>query len=408
MFRAFRHPAFRTLWTIVILCQVGYWFSSVSFQWVVAHRTGNDPFALGVLYFCTLAPFLLLSLPAGVLADSRDRRRLLTVTQVGAVGLAVTATVLAALADLPVPVVMLLAFLAGTVIVFVSTTSQALTANVVPLEDLSSAVPLQAAGINVARITGPALAGPVILMGGPTGAFGIYAFFAVVAALLTAGIAASRTISQVRVEPVLRRLTGGFRHARERWPALPALLIVAATSVFGSSYLGQAPVLAAQAAPGDDHAYLVLMTLSGLGALVGVLLVARQGLRRTLFPALAQLAVLGVVVAAIGSTSSFPVMAGLIVVGGGLTFSIMNSINSLLQHLVDDEQRGRVLSLYLVGWGGLLPLGGLALGALVGLLGSAAAFALYGTAAALSAVGILLLLRRRPAPGGVDAAAEPS
>src|SRR5690606_12391477 len=141
--------------------------------------------------------------------------------------------------------------------------------------------------------------------------------------------------SRVRVEPILQRLAGGFRHARERWPAVPALLIVAATSIFGSSYLGQAPVLAAQVSD-SDHTYLVLMTLSGLGALAGVLLIARQGVQRTLLPALAQLVVLGLVVAAIGVASSFPVMAGLIVVGGGLTFSIMNSINSLLQHIVDD------------------------------------------------------------------------
>src|SRR5690606_1152501 len=190
MFRAFRHPPFRSLWTVVILCQLGFWFSSVSFQWVVAHRTGNDPLALGVLYFFTLAPFLLLSLPAGVMVDSRDRRRVLTTAQIFAAALAVTAAMLAAFGDLLVPVVMPLAFLAGTVIVFVSTSSHALTANVVPLEDLSSAVPLQAAGINIARITGPALAGPVILLGGPTGAFGLYAAFAILAVLLTAGIVA--------------------------------------------------------------------------------------------------------------------------------------------------------------------------------------------------------------------------
>ena len=408
MFRAFRHAPFRSLWTVVILCQLGFWFSTVSFQWVVAHRTDNDPLALGVLYFCTLAPFLLLSLPAGVLADTRDRRRLLTATQICAVGLAVTAALLAALADLPIPVVMPLAFLAGTVIVFVSTTSQALTANVVPLEDLSSAVPLHAAGINIARITGPALAGPVILLGGPTSAFGLYAGFAVLVALLTAGVAVKRTVTRARMmEPILRRLSGGFRHARERHPAIPALLIVAATSVFGSSYMGQIPVLAAQVSSDSDRAYLVLMTLSGLGALVGVLLVARRGLPVTLTPALAQLIVLGAVVTAIGVTATFPLMAGLIVLGGGLTFSIMNSINSLLQHLVDDEQRGRVLSLYFVGWGGLLPLGGLALGALVRVLGVGGAFALYGGLAIVSAVGILLVLRR-PAPGGLDATPEPS
>jgi len=407
MFRAFRHSSFRLLWIVVILSQLGFWFSSVSFQWVVAHRTDNDPLALGLLYCCTLAPFLLLSLPAGVLADTRGRRRLLTATQLCAVGLAVTAALLAALADLPVPLVLPLAFLAGTVIVFVSTTSQALTANVVPLEDLSSAVPLQAAGINLARITGPALAGPVILLGGPTGAFGLYAGFAVVAALLTASIVATRTVTRIRMEPVLRRLSGGLRHARQRPPAVPALLIVAATSIFGSSYLGQTPVLAAQVSPDSDQTYLVLMTLSGFGALVGVLLVARRGVRMSLAPPLFQLIALGVVVGAIGFASSFPLMAGLIVIGGGLTFSIMNSINSMLQHLVDDEQRGRVLSLYFVGWGGLLPLGGLGLGALVRLLGLTGAFALYGGLAVVSAVSIMPLLRRT-APGGLDDAPEPA
>ena len=321
--------------------------------------------------------------------------------------MAVTAAMLAAFGDLLVPVVMPLAFLAGTVIVFVSTSSHALTANVVPLEDLSSAVPLQAAGINIARITGPALAGPVILLGGPTGAFGLYAAFAILAVLLTAGIVASGNVTRSPTEPVFRRLIAGFRHARERRPAVPALLIVAATSIFGSSYLGQIPVLAAQVSSDSDRAYLILMTLSGLGALVGVLLVARRGLQMTLVPALAQLVVLATVVALIGFTTSFPLMAGLIVLGGGLTFSIMNSINSLLQHLVDDEQRGRVLSLYFIGWGGLLPLGGLALGALVRLLGVAGAFVLYGGLAAVSAVGIFALLRR-PVPGGLDSATEPS
>ena len=370
MFRALPASPFRSLWTVVILCQLGFWISSVSFQWVVAHRTDNDPLALGVLYFCALAPFLFLSLPAGVFADTRDRRRLMTATQICAVGLAVTAALLAALADLPIPVVMPLAFLAGTVIVFVSTTSQALTANVVPLEDLSSAVPLHAAGINIARITGPALAGPVILLGGPTSAFGLYAGFAVLAALLTAGVAVKRTVTRARMmEPILRRLSGGFRHARERHPAIPALLIVAATSVFGSSYMGQIPVLAAQVSSDSDRAYLVLMTLSGLGALVGVLLVARRGLPVTLLRRWRSSSCSASWSPRSGSPSSFPLMAGLIVLGGGLTFSIMNSINSLLQHLVDDEQRGRVLSLYFVGWGGLLPLGGLGLGALVRLLG---------------------------------------
>lgn len=404
MFRAFRHPSYRSLWTVIVLCQLGYWCASVSFQWVVARRTDNDPFALGVLYFCLFAPYLLLSLPAGVLADSRDRRRLLIVTQSGTAVLAVTTALLSALVELPVAVIMLLGFLAGSVVVFTTAATNSLIANVVPLADLSSAVPIQAVGTNLARIAGPALAGPMILLGGPTGAFGVIAAFAIVAVMLAAGIAVTASASRARMEPILRRFVGGFRHARERSPAVPALLIVAATSLFGSSYLGQAPVLAAQVTDDHERAYLLLMTLSGLGALVGVLSVARRGLRTTLLSPVAQLVVLGMTVVAIGLTSSLPIMAALITLAGGLTFSIMNSLNSLLQHLVDDAQRGRVLSLYFVGWGGLLPIGGVLLGVLVRLRGVGEAFGLYGGLAIVSALAIVFTLRRRT--GGLDGAGQ--
>lgn len=65
MFRAMQHPPFRLLWSSVLLVQMGYWFTTIAFQWEVAHRTGNDPTALGVLYFAAFAPYLLFSLPAG-------------------------------------------------------------------------------------------------------------------------------------------------------------------------------------------------------------------------------------------------------------------------------------------------------------------------------------------------------
>ncbi|PZM93675.1 MAG: hypothetical protein DIU79_10710, partial [Actinobacteria bacterium] len=174
MFRALRHRPFRLLWIAVILGQLGYWVSSVAFQWEVASRTGHDALALGFLYFCSFTPYLILSLPAGMLADSLDRGRLLVAAQVAAAAIAVTATLLSALALMPIWAVMALSFLAGCVITVVSPTSHALIATVVPPEDLPNAVPLQSAGLNMARIAAPALVGPLLLVSGPTSALGGY------------------------------------------------------------------------------------------------------------------------------------------------------------------------------------------------------------------------------------------
>lgn len=393
MFRALRHPPFRLLWAVVILGQLGYWISSVAFQWEVAHRSGNDPLALGLLYFCSFAPYLLFSLPAGMLADNADRRRLMIAVQAGAALLAVAATLLAGWAAMSTPAVLVLSFLAGCVITVVSPASQSLIAAVVPAEDLASAVPLQSAGLNLARITGPALVGPVLLVGGSASAFGLYAVLSLGAAALAGRLGPARPARSPAAETVRRQLAAGIHHVRERRPALPALGVVAATSVFGSAYLAQLPLIAARVGGDGESAFPALVTLSGLGSLVGVLSVALRGRGLSLTPAAVQLGVLGVAMALLGVVPSFPLVAVLVVLGGGLTLSIMTSINSILQHLVDDAQRGRVMSLYFICWGGLLPFGGLGLGGLVRLVGAGWAFAACGALAGLA--GLALALRGR-------------
>ncbi|MCW3819092.1 MFS transporter [Micromonospora sp. DR5-3] len=398
MFRALRHPPFRMLWAVVILGQLGYWISSVAFQWEVAHRTGNDPLALGLLYFCSFAPYLLFSLPAGMLTDSMDRRSLMVSVQAAASLLAVAATLLATLAVMSTPAVMVLSFLAGCVITIVSPASQALIAAVVPDEDLASAVPLQSAGLNLARITGPALVGPVLLIGGPASAFGVYAVLSLGAAALAgrlgAGGPAARPVRAASGESARRRLAAAFHHVRARHPALPALGIVAATSVFGSAYLAQLPLIAARVGGDSESTFPTLVTLGGIGSLIGVLSVAWRGRGLSPVPAAVQLVVLGVVMALFGVVPSFPLLTVLMILGGGLTLSIMTSINSILQHLVDDAQRGRVMSLYFVCWGGLLPFGGLGLGGLVRLVGAGWAFAGYGVVASLAGLALALGARR--------------
>lgn len=395
MFRALRHRPFRLLWIAVILGQLGYWVSSVAFQWEVASRTGHDALALGFLYFCSFTPYLILSLPAGMLADSLDRGRLLVAAQVAAAAIAVTATLLSALALMPIWAVMALSFLAGCVITVVSPTSHALIATVVPPEDLPNAVPLQSAGLNMARIAAPALVGPLLLVSGPTSALGGYVALSLAAWAVAERLRARMPPAPARAarrETIRRQLAAGLTHVRERPPALAALGVVAATSVFGSAYQAQLPLLAARVADGGEAAFSTLATLTGVGAMVGGLLVAWRGARRGTHPRLrapaAQLVLLGSIVAMLGVVPWFPLLAALMVLGGGLILSIMSSINTILQHLIDDAQRGRVLSLYFVCWGGLLPFGGLGLGGMVELLGAEWAFGGYGAVAVLCGLAV--------------------
>ncbi|MEU5696837.1 MFS transporter [Actinosynnema sp. NPDC020468] len=397
MFRALRHPSFRLLWGSVFLGQLGYWFANIAFQWEVAHRTDNDPVALGVLYFVGFTPYLAFSLFAGVLADGRDRRLLLVGIQAASVAVALACFGLTLADATPPAVVLVLAFLAGCVITFLSPAHQSLIANVVPARDLGSAVPLQAAGLNLARIAGPALAGPAILLAGSTAAFAIFTATCVGSALLAWRIKVPARARVVATESVGRRLVGGLRHARERPPTAMALLVVAIASMFGSTFQAQLPLLGARVSADGGTAFLTLVVLGGLGSLVGVLLVARRRAPLPLPATAVLLAVLGAIVSVLGYVRSFPLMAVLMAVAGGVLFGVMTSINTLIQHVVDDDQRGRVLSLYFICWGGLLPVAGLAAGALIALAGIGTAFAVLGGVTAAFGVGIAAkALTRRP------------
>lgn len=394
MFRALRHRAFRMLWGSSLFFQVGYWFSVVGLQLIVARASGNDPLALGLLYFGSLLPYLLLSLPLGAIADSRDRGALLTGAQLFGAALAVICTLLAVADQLTVPVIIGVAFLGGATSATVSAAAQGLTPNIVPAHDVTSAIPLYATALNVARVAGPALAGLVLLVSGPSSTFAVWALVWCAAAFL------ARRIPQVTTQPVARHdqsvfkhLTAGVAHTAERPPARAALAIVAATSFFGSTYQAQLPVIAANLSPDSERAFILLVVLGGIGALIGVLGLASGEGNPTVRGAAAQLVVLGITVAVLGNTHSL-VAGGIAAVAcGGLVFSTMTSINTILQQLVADAFRGRVMSLYFICWGGLLPFGGLALGALVDRFGTGPSLAAFGAVALLAG---LVIARSTP------------
>ena len=360
---AFRHRGFTVLWSSMLLYRLGFWIGSITFQWLVARVTDNSPLMLGLLAFFNLIPMLVMTPIGGVVADRLGRSQIMVVTQffmAAAAGL-LTLLVVLGRAD-SLFALFSFAFVFGVVLSFNAPANQAAVANSVPDEDLRSAISLNSIGLNLARIGGPALAAPLILAWGAGASFGLWALVSVIAAI---GI---RTITLRPYEPepdtlgVMGRIAQGFDHVRERPPALLALTLVAVVTVFGQSYSAVVAVIAYDTLGAGDRAFTLLVTFTGIGAMLGALAAGTGRLSLSL-PRLTMWAVgYSVVQAAFGMSRTLWLSLVLIAVVGGLNFFLMTSLNVLLQNLTAESKRGRVMSLFMLAWGGLYPVGGLAVG----------------------------------------------
>ena len=347
----------------MLLYRLGFWIGSITFQWLVARVTGASPLMLGLLAFFNLIPMLVITPVGGVVADRLGRRQIMVVTQffMGAAAGLLAVLVVRGRAD-SVFVLFGFAFVVGVVLSFNAPANQAAVANSVPDEDLRSAISLNSIGLNLARIGGPALAGPLILAWGAGATFGLWALVSVAAAI---GI---RTITLRPYEPepdslgVMGRIAQGFDHVRRRPPALLALALVAVVTIFGQSYSAIVAVVAYDTLGGGDRAFTLLVTFTGIGAMAGAL-VAGTGWLALRLPRLAVWAVgYAVVQAVFGMSRALWLSLVLISLMGGLSFFLMTSLNVLLQNLTAESKRGRVMSLFMLAWGGLYPVGGLAFG----------------------------------------------
>jgi MFS family permease len=393
--RAVRRSSFRRVWTVATLQQFGYWFSSIAFQWLVALKTGNDALTLSLLYFCMLLPILLFALPAGVLADMRDRRTVMLGVQVAVVVISVVTTMLVLLDRAPVWALVACAAAVGTAHSFSMPASQALVVTSAPAADLRSVVVLQSIGMNLARILGPALAGLIIFGWGPPDSLLVYGGFGLVSILVLWRLIPPAPPAAVRVagERFVTRIRSGLSHARTHPPAATALAIVGATSLFAASYLAQLPALAARVSE-DPRAFVLLTSGGGIGSLVGVLTVGIRYGPAGVTPAATMLGLLGMTMIGLGFSRSLWLEVGLIAVAGGLQFGTMTHCATVVQQVVDDDHRGRVMSLYGLCWGGLLPVGGLLLGTAWHFAGPLAALVTSGSIAVAFA-GYLLRPGRR-------------
>jgi MFS family permease len=403
-FAALRYRNYR-LWFIgQALSLMGTWMQSVAQGWVVYQITGSR-FALGAISFANTIPTLFLMLPAGAVADRVSRRTLLIWTQTAMMLCAFILTALTAAGVLQVWHVAVLAFALGVANSFDAPARQSLAVEMVEdRRDLMNAIALNSTMFNLGRVVGPAVGGVVLAALGPAWCFGLngVSFLAVIGALL--GMRLPPHPAPTSREPLTQQGAAGLRYIRTNGPVRLIILLLGVSTLFGFSYSTLMPAYAVDVLRVGETGLGLLTTSVGVGALAGSLTVASLGhVRRKGRLLLAGSCLFPTALLGFAFSRSFPLsLALLAAVGFGFVLQNTTS-NTIVQMLVPDHLRGRVMAVYTLTFFGTMPFGSLLVGSIAQVLGPTVAVAI-GAAATLACALWILLAQ----PAMLRLAVEPS
>jgi MFS family permease len=358
---AFHYRDFRVLWFGAFTSTVGNWMQEVAQAWLVFDLTKSS-FYLGLDDFLGQLPILLFTLIGGVVADRHDRRHVLLGSQLVQMATAFTLAALLYWHVVRVSHILLLSFVAGLGQAFGGPAYQALIPSLVRKNDLPNAIALNSIQFNLARVVGPLLAGATLAAWGSAACFGLngLSFLVVIVALLSMSI---KHVKPAGRTSMAHEMKGGLHYAKGQ-PAIVALTILASLTTFlGLPLLTFLPVFAKNIFHGDINRFSHMMAFSGVGAVCGALVVAWLGRFRHMGRALlATQAAFGALVTAFAVSRIGWLSDGLLFFTGATLLMTFSMTSSLVQLIVPDNLRGRVMSIYMVAFRGGMPLGSLAAG----------------------------------------------
>jgi predicted MFS family arabinose efflux permease len=383
------YPAFRMLLLGTLATNSAFWMYQVCVGWL-ALQLMDSPLFVGLTGFVGGIPLLVVSLPAGVMIDRYNRRTVLMAAQFAVMVLAALFALLVGTGAIAPWSTLVLVAAYGTAMSFIFPTRTTIVTMLVDRGDLANAVALNAAAQNATRVTGPALAGVLIAVIGIAGTFAVAALLQILALAATLQLPVSRPIGTARGGSVWASLTLGLRIvARDAF--LSSLILLAVTvNVLVMPYITMMPVFARDELGIGSTGLGLLLASTGLGTVAGALTVAAS--RRLGSWSRAQVvtaATFAALVLVFALTSNLPLAVFLLFAAGGMSAAFMALAQTALQLRVDDDVRGRVLSIYLATWG-MLPFGQLAVGVIAERTG--APLATVG-ACAVALVGIGLIAR---------------
>ena len=385
-FRALRHRNFQLFFGGQLISVVGTWMQTVSQSWLVYRMTGSAA-QLGIVGFASQIPVFLLAPVGGAVADQGRRHRVIVATQTCSMILAFALAALTLTKEVRVWHIYVLAALLGSINAFDIPARQAFVVDMVGREDLMNAIALNSSMFNGARIIGPAVAGVLVAAIGEGWCFfaNAVSYLAVIAGLLLMSAPGGPARSP---GSNLERIAEGFRFVSSRGPIAALLLLLGVVSLAGMPYSVLMPILADRVLHGGARALGLLMAFSGFGALAAALTLAvRRGVRGLGRWVAISAAGFGASLIAFSLSRSLWLSAALLVpVGYGLMLEMASS-NTLIQAMVPDALRGRVMSVYSMMFMGMAPLGSLVAGLLAGRIGAPATIA-AGGAVCIAAAGV--------------------
>jgi predicted MFS family arabinose efflux permease len=388
---ALTYRDFRVLWIGAFTSSIGTWVQKVAQSWLILTLAGPaSAFFLGLDSFLGEAPILVFTLVGGVVADRRDRRQLLLMSQYVQMATAVALAAIVYWDVVEIWHVLTLSVIAGTAQAFGGPAHQSLVPSLVDKEHLPNAIALNSIQFNLARVIGPLIAGAALTAFGMAICFGLNAlsFLAVIVALLSLRIKHIPSTTRSRMHEELRIGLSYVRHE----PGLVGLTVLAfVTTYLATPLLTFLPLFAQNVFGGGVGQYTRLMACAGAGAVTGALVVAWlgkfKGMGKTVL--ILQL-VLGLLVVLFAVTRLIWISGLLLFAAGVCMVMVFALLSSLVQLIAPNQMRGRVMSIYMVAFRGGMPLGSLAGGYAATLASAPTVLAINGSLLSLAAAWFLL------------------
>ncbi len=392
VFRAFRHRDFRLMWIGACVSTTGTFVQQFAQSWLVYDLTKN-PFYLGLDLFLGQLPIILFSLFGGVFADRLDRRKMLLWSQYIQMTCAFVLAALFVTHVVKIWHILALSFVVGLGQSFGGPAYSALLPALVKGEDLANAIAMNSIQFNLARILGPALGGLAYTALGATWCFTLNGV-SYIAVIITLFMIQIKFVPPTSRSSVLKSMGDGIRFIRQREGLSPLVVLAFMTTLLGFSVTGFLPVIVQTIFHKGPETYQLLLISSGAGSITGALLVAgMERLKGQGHIALLTLLLLGATTVGFSQSRWLPLSCLLIFFGGAAIMASASLMLSLVQVIVSDNMRGRVLSVYNIAFRAGMPLGSLAIGKLIPVVGISGALA--GSGAILIGLSLYFLIAMR-------------
>jgi predicted MFS family arabinose efflux permease len=393
VFKALQYRDFRLMWLGACVSTIGTWMQILAQGWVV-YTISNNAFYLGLDSFLGQAPIILFSLVGGVIADRRDRRKMLLMSQYIQMFSAFMLTALFYFHVVKVWHILCLSFVSGIGQSFGGPAYSALLPTLVSQEDYPNAIAWNSIQFNLGRLIGPTLAGLALEKLSATWCFGLngISFIAVIISLYVINVG---FIPAKSTERILTSMKEGIAFIRTR-PGLVSLILLAfSMALFGFQLLPFLPVFAKEVFHGNAPTYARLLVSSAAGSVCGALMVAALGrTKRQGRTALWTLLLLSGLIIGFAASKSIWLSCALLFLGGAALMIVFAMIQSLVQATAADQMMGRVMSVYNVAFRSGMPIGSLIIGKLIPIFTVSKTIEFTGSVLALLALYFLVIHRR--------------